>query len=263
MYAQRGHGKRSSFYSDYTFGVWATARAARTSWCRSARPTSASPTRNFPQIDKFVRAQHRSTASARCARSRTRRTRASCWRWRSRPAALDAPQVRRRDALSPHQPRCAGTSRRARRTGWRRWKRCWRERSRAPPRCGHASYFMISGAIVTLTRHDDSRRRRIAAPTAQVASRFLGGPPLAVLVPPRAAVRAGRRDPAARSASIPATSSRKPPPHDPLCGTWASTRSAGCGAISCSARSSWSRSGSIVRLSRAAGAPTFSRHARA
>ena len=26
MYAQRGHGKRSSFYSDYTFGVW-TARA--------------------------------------------------------------------------------------------------------------------------------------------------------------------------------------------------------------------------------------------
>ena len=22
MYAQRGHGKRSSYYSDYTFGVW-------------------------------------------------------------------------------------------------------------------------------------------------------------------------------------------------------------------------------------------------
>jgi DNA ligase-1 len=27
MYAQRGHGKRSSFYSDYTFGVWRTAEA--------------------------------------------------------------------------------------------------------------------------------------------------------------------------------------------------------------------------------------------
>jgi DNA ligase 1 len=27
MYAQRGHGKRSSFYSDYTFGVWAGAAA--------------------------------------------------------------------------------------------------------------------------------------------------------------------------------------------------------------------------------------------
>ena len=25
MYAQRGHGKRSSYYSDYTFGVWASA----------------------------------------------------------------------------------------------------------------------------------------------------------------------------------------------------------------------------------------------
>ena len=27
MYAQRGHGKRSSFYSDYTFGVWRTGEA--------------------------------------------------------------------------------------------------------------------------------------------------------------------------------------------------------------------------------------------
>jgi DNA ligase-1 len=27
MYAQRGHGKRSSFYSDYTFGVWTTGPA--------------------------------------------------------------------------------------------------------------------------------------------------------------------------------------------------------------------------------------------
>ncbi|MGZ9099228.1 MAG: cisplatin damage response ATP-dependent DNA ligase, partial [Brevundimonas sp.] len=27
MYAQRGHGKRSSFYSDYTFGVWTEAGA--------------------------------------------------------------------------------------------------------------------------------------------------------------------------------------------------------------------------------------------
>jgi DNA ligase-1 len=28
MYAQRGHGKRSSFYSDYTFGVWTGDEAA-------------------------------------------------------------------------------------------------------------------------------------------------------------------------------------------------------------------------------------------
>jgi DNA ligase-1 len=28
MYAQRGHGKRSSYYSDYTFGVWTTGEAS-------------------------------------------------------------------------------------------------------------------------------------------------------------------------------------------------------------------------------------------
>ena len=26
IYAQRGHGKRSGYYSDYTFGVWAERR---------------------------------------------------------------------------------------------------------------------------------------------------------------------------------------------------------------------------------------------
>ena len=45
MYAQRGHGKRSSFYSDYTFGVW-TGPDGRAHWSRSARPISASPTRS-------------------------------------------------------------------------------------------------------------------------------------------------------------------------------------------------------------------------
>ena len=46
MYAQRGHGKRSSFYSDFTFGVWRAGRRTARSWCRSARPISASPTRS-------------------------------------------------------------------------------------------------------------------------------------------------------------------------------------------------------------------------
>jgi len=31
MYAQRGHGKRSSLYSDYTFGVWRSDPQARDS----------------------------------------------------------------------------------------------------------------------------------------------------------------------------------------------------------------------------------------
>jgi DNA ligase-1 len=41
---QRGHGKRSSFYSDYTFGVW-TAGENGDELVRSERPISASPTR--------------------------------------------------------------------------------------------------------------------------------------------------------------------------------------------------------------------------
>jgi DNA ligase-1 len=45
MYAQRGHGKRSSYYSDYTLGSGATDPLAM-SWCRSARRISASPTRS-------------------------------------------------------------------------------------------------------------------------------------------------------------------------------------------------------------------------
>src|SRR5687767_15646490 len=38
MYAQRGHGRRSSYYSDYTFGVWAGPEEA--SELRSEEHTS-------------------------------------------------------------------------------------------------------------------------------------------------------------------------------------------------------------------------------
>ena len=46
MYAQRGSGKRSSYYSDYTFGAWRNGETASPSSCRSASPISASPTRS-------------------------------------------------------------------------------------------------------------------------------------------------------------------------------------------------------------------------
>ena len=62
VYAQAGHGRRASVYTDYTFAVWnrtprdaaeaqavvdaiarrePAARRARCSWCRSPRPTRA------------------------------------------------------------------------------------------------------------------------------------------------------------------------------------------------------------------------------
>ena len=58
MYAQRGHGKRSSFYSDFTFGCWREASSpepASANWRRSERPILASPTRNCAGSTRWVR----------------------------------------------------------------------------------------------------------------------------------------------------------------------------------------------------------------
>ncbi|WP_372707743.1 cisplatin damage response ATP-dependent DNA ligase [Brevundimonas sp.] len=51
MYAQRGHGKRSSFYSDYTFGVW-TPEGALTPVGKSYFGFTDE---ELKQLDKFVR----------------------------------------------------------------------------------------------------------------------------------------------------------------------------------------------------------------
>jgi DNA ligase-1 len=51
MYAQRGHGKRSSFYSDYTFGVW-TPEGALTP---VGKAYFGFTDEELKQLDKFVR----------------------------------------------------------------------------------------------------------------------------------------------------------------------------------------------------------------
>lgn len=51
MYAQRGHGKRSSFYSDFTFGVWTEAGALTPVGKAYFGFTDA----ELKQLDKFVR----------------------------------------------------------------------------------------------------------------------------------------------------------------------------------------------------------------
>ena len=51
MYAQRGHGKRSSFYSDFTFGVWTTDGALTPVGKAYFGFTDA----ELKQLDKFVR----------------------------------------------------------------------------------------------------------------------------------------------------------------------------------------------------------------
>ncbi len=51
MYAQRGHGKRSSFYSDYTFGVWTTEGVLTP----VGKAYFGFTDEELKQLDKFVR----------------------------------------------------------------------------------------------------------------------------------------------------------------------------------------------------------------
>jgi len=54
MYAQRGHGKRSSFYSDYTFGVW-TAGESGEQLVPVGKAYFGFTDEELIQIDRFVR----------------------------------------------------------------------------------------------------------------------------------------------------------------------------------------------------------------
>ncbi|MGX5849482.1 cisplatin damage response ATP-dependent DNA ligase [Mesorhizobium sp. PL10] len=54
MYAQRGHGKRSSFYSDYTFGVWAGPEGTE-ELVPVGKAYFGFTDEELKQIDKFVR----------------------------------------------------------------------------------------------------------------------------------------------------------------------------------------------------------------
>ncbi|KJC43297.1 ATP-dependent DNA ligase [Bradyrhizobium sp. LTSP857] len=54
MYAQRGHGKRSSFYSDYTFGVW-TAGESGDELVPVGKAYFGFTDEELLQIDRFVR----------------------------------------------------------------------------------------------------------------------------------------------------------------------------------------------------------------
>jgi len=55
MYAQRGHGKRSSFYSDYTFGVWREEADGGRALTPVGKAYFGFTDEELKQIDKFVR----------------------------------------------------------------------------------------------------------------------------------------------------------------------------------------------------------------
>ncbi|MEI9932617.1 MAG: cisplatin damage response ATP-dependent DNA ligase [Rhizomicrobium sp.] len=55
MYAQRGHGKRSGFYSDYTFGVWRTDANGGRALTPVGKAYFGFTDEEMKRIDKFVR----------------------------------------------------------------------------------------------------------------------------------------------------------------------------------------------------------------
>ena len=55
MYAQRGHGRRSSFYSDYTFGVWTQGEAGQRILTPVGKAYFGFTDEELKQLDKHVR----------------------------------------------------------------------------------------------------------------------------------------------------------------------------------------------------------------
>lgn len=55
MYAQRGHGKRSSFYSDYTFGVWRAAETGADELVPVGKAYFGFTDEELIEIDRYVR----------------------------------------------------------------------------------------------------------------------------------------------------------------------------------------------------------------
>ena len=123
MYAQRGHGKRSSFYSDYTFGAW---RGERTGAGRQGlfrlhrRGVAAARPLGAQQHHAALR-----TGARGGARDRPR------GRLRQR-ASLDPPQIRAWRCASRASTASAGTSPSARPIPSRRWRSCSPDSLRPP-----------------------------------------------------------------------------------------------------------------------------------
>ena len=55
MYAQRGHGKRSSYYSDYTFGVWSKDDSGGDQLVPVGKAYFGFTDAELQEIDRFVR----------------------------------------------------------------------------------------------------------------------------------------------------------------------------------------------------------------
>ena len=125
MYAQRGHGKRSSFYSDYTFGVWREDEAGQLQ-PDPGRQGLFRLHRRGAEAARQVRArQHRRTLRPGARACAPTATSAWCWRWPSKACNAPPATAAASPCASQGSTASAGTSPREKPTNWRRWKRCW------------------------------------------------------------------------------------------------------------------------------------------
>ena len=111
MYAQRGHGKRSSYYSDYTFGVW-TRGEDGDQLVPVGKAYFGFTDEELVQIDRYVR---RNTVDALRPGARGRacsRTRVWCWKSPSKDCSVRRGTNRASPCVFPASAGCAGTSRR-------------------------------------------------------------------------------------------------------------------------------------------------------
>jgi DNA ligase-1 len=133
MYAQRGHGKRSSFYSDYTFGVWA-CRAGRDELVPVGKAYFGATDANWRRSTARS-PQYRRPVRARCTQVARRPRRGPGVRGRvRRSAAIDPAQIRHRHAFSRINRLRWDKHRRAMPTAWKRCRPC----SNAVPRAKEA-----------------------------------------------------------------------------------------------------------------------------
>ena len=121
MYAQRGHGKRSSYYSDYTFGVWRDGEDGD-ELVPVGKAYFGFTDEELAEIDRFVR--NNTVNRFGPVREVVARGRPRAWCSRSPSRACSArPATNRASPCASRASRAsAGTSRRPRPTGWRRWR---------------------------------------------------------------------------------------------------------------------------------------------
>ena len=122
MYAQRGHGKRSSYYSDFTFGVWTEKRRR------------ASPGAGRQGLFRLYRRRNWKCSTVTCATTPTNASVPSAPCGPSRITALSSKSPSRASTVPPGtnpawpcgfraSPGFGPTSCRARPTGWKRCSR--------------------------------------------------------------------------------------------------------------------------------------------